>query len=152
MGVAQLVRAQDCGSWGRGFESPHSPQLYISKWLIANSQWQIANCKSYKQEAICNKQFAKLRPWLNWIERWTSNPRVAGSNPAGRAKLANSKWLIANSKLKHLTLTDSCSIITTLLKCRISYAMPVLRLNSGWAHWVKSNVRPHSSIGRAGAS
>ena len=25
--VAQLVRAQDCGSWCRGFESPHSPQL-----------------------------------------------------------------------------------------------------------------------------
>ena len=25
-----------------------------------------------------------MRPWLNWIEQWTSNPQVAGSNPAGR--------------------------------------------------------------------
>lgn len=25
--VAQLVRAPDCGSGGRGFETPHSPQL-----------------------------------------------------------------------------------------------------------------------------
>ena len=25
-GVAQLVRALDCGSRGRGFNSPHSPQ------------------------------------------------------------------------------------------------------------------------------
>lgn len=27
--------------------------------------------------------FVKLHPWLNWIERWTSNPKVAGSSPAG---------------------------------------------------------------------
>ena len=29
--VAQLVRASDCGSEGRGFESPHSPHLLNSK-------------------------------------------------------------------------------------------------------------------------
>ena len=27
VGVAQLVRAPDCGSGGRGFESPHSPHI-----------------------------------------------------------------------------------------------------------------------------
>ncbi len=27
VGVAQLVRAEDCGSSGRGFKSPHSPQI-----------------------------------------------------------------------------------------------------------------------------
>jgi hypothetical protein len=26
--VAQLVRASDCGSEGRGFEPPHPPQIY----------------------------------------------------------------------------------------------------------------------------
>ena len=29
VGVAQLVRASDCGSEGRGFEFPRSPQIYI---------------------------------------------------------------------------------------------------------------------------
>ena len=28
VGVAQLVRASDCGSEGRGFESLHPPQVY----------------------------------------------------------------------------------------------------------------------------
>ncbi len=30
VGVAQLVRAPDCGSGGRGFESHHPPQLFIN--------------------------------------------------------------------------------------------------------------------------
>ena len=29
VGVAQLVRAQDCGSWGREFESHHPPHFYL---------------------------------------------------------------------------------------------------------------------------
>jgi hypothetical protein len=29
--VAQLVRAPDCGSGGRGFETPHSPTLITKK-------------------------------------------------------------------------------------------------------------------------
>ena len=38
VGVAQLVRASDCGSEGRGFESRHSPQIFfmaiLSKILL----------------------------------------------------------------------------------------------------------------------
>ena len=26
--------------------------------------------------------------WLSWIERWTTNPKAAGSNPAGRERSA----------------------------------------------------------------
>ena len=26
-----------------------------------------------------------MSPWLNWIERWPPEPKVAGSNPAGDA-------------------------------------------------------------------
>ena len=33
--VAQLVRAPDCGSGGRGFESHHSPNKIIKKGLSA---------------------------------------------------------------------------------------------------------------------
>ena len=29
VGIAQLVRAPDCGSGGRGFESHHSPAVYF---------------------------------------------------------------------------------------------------------------------------
>ena len=31
VGVAQLVRAPDCGSGGRGFDSHHSPQFIVRK-------------------------------------------------------------------------------------------------------------------------
>ena len=31
VGVAQLVRAQDCGSWGRGFKSRHLPHSEHSR-------------------------------------------------------------------------------------------------------------------------
>ena len=30
VGVAQLARAPDCGSGGRGFKSHHPPQLFIN--------------------------------------------------------------------------------------------------------------------------
>ncbi len=54
VGVAQLVRALDCGSRGWGFKSPRSPHFFLA-------------------------------PVAQWTERRTSDPLVAGSNPAGRA-------------------------------------------------------------------
>jgi hypothetical protein len=30
----------------------------------------------------------KVRPWLNWIEHLTTDQKVRGSNPLGRATLA----------------------------------------------------------------
>ncbi len=45
VGVAQLVRAPDCGSGGRGFETRHSPQRLVSQsqlWWNDNGQWQQA--------------------------------------------------------------------------------------------------------------
>ena len=35
-GVAQLVRARVCGTWGRRFEAGHSPQLifFILAWRL----------------------------------------------------------------------------------------------------------------------
>ena len=53
MGIAQLVRAPDCGSGGRGFESHYPP-------LILN----------YKYGSL-----AQL------VEHWTFNPGVSGSSP-----------------------------------------------------------------------
>ena len=32
VGVAQLVRAQDCGSWGRGFD-PRRPPVSLFNWF-----------------------------------------------------------------------------------------------------------------------
>ncbi len=29
-----------------------------------------------------------LRPWLNWIEHWVADPKVAGSSPAGRIRIS----------------------------------------------------------------
>ena len=56
VGVAQSVRALDCGSRGWGFDSPRSPHF-----------------------------FRIVAPVAQWTERRTSDPLVAGSNPAGRA-------------------------------------------------------------------
>ena len=41
------------------------------------------------QNATAEVENSEMRPWLNWIEQWTSNPKVAGSTPAGRAKFFN---------------------------------------------------------------
>ena len=37
------------------------------------------------------EEVVNMRPWFSWIECRTTNPKVAGSNPAGRA-----------SKIRHL--------------------------------------------------
>ena len=39
VGVAQLVRAPDCGSGGRGFDSHHSPQKLRPSWLNWIEHW-----------------------------------------------------------------------------------------------------------------
>ena len=43
VGVAQLARAPDCGSGGRGFESPRSPQFfYLAKLYVGGFARQFA--------------------------------------------------------------------------------------------------------------
>jgi hypothetical protein len=37
--VAQLVRASDCGSEGRGFESHHPPESLIGNWQLTGFQF-----------------------------------------------------------------------------------------------------------------
>ena len=37
------------------------------------------------EEAIFTDLFSKVARVAQWIERWTSNPKVAGSSPAGGA-------------------------------------------------------------------
>ena len=41
--------------------------------------------------------YLAMRPWLNWIEHLTTDQKVEGSNPSGRA--INSKppeWVVFN--------------------------------------------------------
>ena len=42
VGVAQLVRVQDCGSCGRGFKSRHPPQYFLVRNAIQDSKATIA--------------------------------------------------------------------------------------------------------------
>ncbi len=40
-----------------------------------------------------------LRPWLNWIEHWVADPKVAGSSPAGRIRISLD-FIVTHLKLK----------------------------------------------------
>ena len=35
---------------------------------------------------VINYYYLKMRPWLNWIEHLTTDQKVGGSNPSGRAE------------------------------------------------------------------
>ncbi len=42
----------------------------------------------------CKFKEVKVRPWLNWIEHLTTDQKVRGSNPLGRATFfASCGWL-----------------------------------------------------------
>ena len=60
--VAQLVRAPDCGSGGRGFESHHPPQVEANFLLFI----LLGRSQAVRQRAL--------------------DPRCAGSNPAAPAR------------------------------------------------------------------
>ena len=64
VGVAQLVRAPDCGSGGRGFESRYPPQ-YGLIIRIAQVHWRSAT----------------YGPLAQLVEQGTLNPKVIGSIP-----------------------------------------------------------------------
>src|SRR5690242_6073027 len=61
--VAQLVRAQDCGSWGRGFESRRSP-IFLLDYNLSSSH----------PRAMYAKRIKDKKP-PNWLER---HPEVQG--------------------------------------------------------------------------
>ena len=48
------------------------------------------------------------RPWRNWIAHRSSEPRVVGSNPTGRALLNNGKLLTASDSRSGMTLQVEC--------------------------------------------
>lgn len=72
--VAQSVRAPDCGSGGRGFESPRSP------------------CRAPRGLAVSHRRFRSAGPTAvhrhasvaQLAEQGTLNPKVEGSIPSGR--------------------------------------------------------------------
>jgi hypothetical protein len=66
VGVAQLVRASDCDSEGRGFDSHRSPHII--------------------------KVLNRLGPLAQLVEQMTLNHRVAGSIPARPTKFYMRKW------------------------------------------------------------
>ncbi len=65
VGVAQLVRAPDCGSGGRGFESLHPPQF--SRLQNGENVYNAFSCLD--------------GPLAQLAEQGTLNPKVQGSNP-----------------------------------------------------------------------
>lgn len=64
-----------------------SLSAYIS--LIVNvASWGLDGCLSDGEAAgnlVARSCCSSTRPWRNWIAHRSSEPRVAGSNPAGRA-------------------------------------------------------------------
>ena len=75
--VAQLVRAPDCGSGGRGFKSPRSPSA------SAGRPPRAARCSTYRTA----RDFARAASVAQLAEQGTLNPKVEGSIPSGRTSL-----------------------------------------------------------------
>ena len=81
--VAKWSKAPVCGTGDHGFESRRSPQ-YAGYFPIA-------------------------APVAQRIERWASDPEVAGSNPAGRAKHSIRKGLLpqgGSPRFWHLSINS----------------------------------------------
>ena len=87
--VAQSARALDCGSKGCGFEPrrpPHSSFRLQATRLRLQAQNIVFLAWDLELET-CDSN----APVAQWIERRTSDPRVAGSNPAGGATKVSGK-------------------------------------------------------------
>ena len=67
--VVQLVRAPDCGSGGRGFESHHPPQALVYGQGLLFPRWDIA--KSVRQRT--------LTPSFRWFESSYPNQKKAST-------------------------------------------------------------------------
>ena len=79
VGVAQLVRAPDCGSGGRGFETRHSPQKNCETPLLERGL-----SVSILQESVV------ATPWLHHLEAsWLHPFAVATGNPSTIAQLSH---------------------------------------------------------------
>ena len=78
VGVAQLVRAPDCGSGGRGFESHHSPFVFLSSILLFF--------------VCCCYGFLYCEPLAQVVEHLTFNQVVPGSSPGWLICLCLHLW------------------------------------------------------------
>ena len=75
--------------------------LSLKSW--ASSSQVCFNRMNHKIFRLTNgplscKFILRLRPWLSWIERRTTNPKAAGSNPAGRTKKIKRLWQITHKR------------------------------------------------------
>ena len=63
--VAQLVRALDCGSKGRGFEPHLSPPLYHPMMVISRTRCQMVNVAQLVRALDCGSKGRGFEPHLS---------------------------------------------------------------------------------------
>jgi hypothetical protein len=75
VGVAQLVRAPDCGSGGRGFETRHPPHTVFSSFTTELVD-QTASLKSHQTNREDRQPVLDRWPLLRRAGRWSDFRRV----------------------------------------------------------------------------
>ena len=79
VGIAQLVRAPECGSGGRGFESHYSPHFFF--FYLGRSQ--VGKALDFDSSI---RRFESCRPSQLWrhsqvVRQRSAKPLLPGSNP-----------------------------------------------------------------------
>ena len=67
-GIAQLVRAQDCGSWGRGFETHYPPSSFQIQFPASH------HSRAFITSSTCYLSFRHCARNLYWSKNGTSKP------------------------------------------------------------------------------
>jgi hypothetical protein len=106
IGLPRLDLLRSSGNLGSHGNEPNFrmvPNHYIEHPMCGVGSHWVSTIPSHNRKiAICIAKYDILRPWRNWIAHRSSEPRVAGSNPAGRAER------------KALTLRRKCLFLLAL--------------------------------------
>ena len=106
MGIAQSVRAPDCGSGGRGFDSPYSPHNSTKYRGVAKSVRHGTLTPACVGSSPAAPAIFFCGPLAQLVEHLTFNQGVDGSSPS---------WLTIHARM--VELADTLDLGSSALRC-----------------------------------